>query len=148
MVPDDCGLTCVEIEDRAGGPYRTWKSKVGVLVGGFDSELLELVPDKRPIRSGVPLVECAGSHQSALMPTSAPIKTSFGAESTAAEVVEGIDLHVLLATSPRLDGIGGRYFEDCNEGRSSSDVATAFGASRRTHSTPTMRIVCGSSRCA
>jgi hypothetical protein len=32
---------------------------------------------------------------------------------------QGAATSVLVATSPRLDGIGGRYFEDCNEaGRS------------------------------
>jgi NAD(P)-dependent dehydrogenase (short-subunit alcohol dehydrogenase family) len=30
-------------------------------------------------------------------------------------VEQGAATSVLLATSPRLDGIGGRYFEDCNE---------------------------------
>jgi NAD(P)-dependent dehydrogenase (short-subunit alcohol dehydrogenase family) len=80
------------------------------------------------------------------MTVSTPISTPFTAESTAAEVVDGIDLtgrraivtggasgigietapnwktpeqgaatSVLVATSPLLDGIGGRYFEDCNE---------------------------------
>jgi hypothetical protein len=28
---------------------------------------------------------------------------------------QGAETSVLLATSPQLDGIGGRYFEDCNE---------------------------------
>jgi hypothetical protein len=28
---------------------------------------------------------------------------------------QGAATSVLLATSPRLDGIGGRYFEDCNQ---------------------------------
>ena len=51
------------------------------------------------------------------MTVSTPITTPFTAESTAAEVVNGIEAatSVLLATSPLLDGIGGRYFEDCNE---------------------------------
>ena len=30
-------------------------------------------------------------------------------------VEQGAATSVLLATSPQLDGIGGRYFEDCNE---------------------------------
>jgi hypothetical protein len=28
---------------------------------------------------------------------------------------QGAATSVLLATSPRLEGVGGRYFEDCNE---------------------------------
>ena len=28
---------------------------------------------------------------------------------------QGASTSVLLATSPLLDGVGGRYFEDCNE---------------------------------
>jgi len=56
------------------------------------------------------------------------ITTPFGSQSTAAEVAAGIDLSgkrvitgaasgigaVLLATSPLLAGIGGRYFVDCS----------------------------------
>ena len=88
------------------------------------------------------------------MTSTARITTPFTAESTAAEVVAGIDLtgrravvtggasgigvetaralagggdlkwktpeqgaatSILVATSPLLAGIGGRYFEDCNE---------------------------------
>src|SRR5207253_1654524 len=30
---------------------------------------------------------------------------------------QGAATSVLVATSPQLDGIGGRYFEDCNEAR-------------------------------
>jgi hypothetical protein len=30
-------------------------------------------------------------------------------------VAQGAATSVLVATSPLLDGIGGRYFEDCNE---------------------------------
>jgi hypothetical protein len=30
-------------------------------------------------------------------------------------VEQGAATSVLLATSPLLDGVGGRYFEDCNE---------------------------------
>lgn len=54
------------------------------------------------------------------------ITTPFGFDSTAAEVVAGVDLSTveqgattstLLAASPLLDGVSGRYFEDCNEAR-------------------------------
>jgi NAD(P)-dependent dehydrogenase (short-subunit alcohol dehydrogenase family) len=40
---------------------------------------------------------------------------------------QGAATSVLVATSPQLDGVGGRYFEDCNEAPvlSSSDVAGA-----------------------
>lgn len=37
----------MEIDEHLGGHYRTWKADAGVIVGGFDSELLELVPDQR-----------------------------------------------------------------------------------------------------
>ena len=36
---------------------------------------------------------------------------------------QGAATSVLLATSPQLEGIGGRYFEDCNEARPFSAVA-------------------------
>lgn len=37
----------VEIDELVGGAHQTWKAEGGVIVGGFDSELLELVPDQR-----------------------------------------------------------------------------------------------------
>jgi uncharacterized protein YndB with AHSA1/START domain len=40
-------VTRVEIGERPGGAYRTWNAEDGVIAGGFDSELLELVPDRR-----------------------------------------------------------------------------------------------------
>ena len=36
----------MEIDERAGGAWRTWKADDGVIVGGFDSELVELVADR------------------------------------------------------------------------------------------------------
>ena len=39
-------VTRVEIDERAGGAWRTWKADDGVIVGGFDSELVELVADR------------------------------------------------------------------------------------------------------
>lgn len=47
MAPGTQEVTRVEIDERVGGHYRTWKAESGVLVGGFDSELLELVPGRR-----------------------------------------------------------------------------------------------------
>jgi NAD(P)-dependent dehydrogenase (short-subunit alcohol dehydrogenase family) len=45
---------------------------------------------------------------------------------------QGAATSVLLATSPVLDGVGGRYFNDCNEAalvdRRPSDVADIFGS--------------------
>jgi hypothetical protein len=32
-------------------------------------------------------------------------------------IEQGAATSVFVATSPRLDGIGGRYFEDCNQAR-------------------------------
>ena len=37
-------------------------------------------------------------------------------------IEEGAATSVLAATSPLLDGVGGRYFEDCNEGELVTDV--------------------------
>ena len=47
MAPQGSEVTRVEIDERVGGAYRTWKAQAGSIVGGFDSELLELVPDQR-----------------------------------------------------------------------------------------------------
>ena len=40
-------MTRVEIDERPVGYWRTWKADSGMVVGGFDSELLELAPDQR-----------------------------------------------------------------------------------------------------
>ena len=47
MAPGGQEVTRVEIDERAGGAWRTWKADDGVIVGGFDSELVELAPDRR-----------------------------------------------------------------------------------------------------
>jgi uncharacterized protein YndB with AHSA1/START domain len=47
MAPGSQEVSRVEIDERPGGAYQTWKADDGVNVGGFDSELLELVPDRR-----------------------------------------------------------------------------------------------------
>lgn len=47
MAPQGSEVTRVEIDERVGGVYRTWKAQAGTIIGGFDSELLELVPDHR-----------------------------------------------------------------------------------------------------
>jgi uncharacterized protein YndB with AHSA1/START domain len=47
MAPGDQEVTRVEIDERVGGPWRTWRAESGTVVGGFDSELLDLVPDQR-----------------------------------------------------------------------------------------------------
>ena len=103
------------------------------------------------------------------MTVSTPITTPFTAESTAAEVVNGIDeeldrlrsqagagraqledpeqgaaTSVLLATSPLLDGIGGRYFEDCNEAGLNEPGSRA--GSRPTPWMPATPRCCGRSR--
>jgi uncharacterized protein YndB with AHSA1/START domain len=47
MAPGGQEVTRVEIEEPPGGACWTWKADGGVIVGGFDSELLDLVPDRR-----------------------------------------------------------------------------------------------------
>jgi uncharacterized protein YndB with AHSA1/START domain len=40
-------VTRVEVDERPGGYWQTLKADSGTVVGGFDSELLELAPDQR-----------------------------------------------------------------------------------------------------
>jgi uncharacterized protein YndB with AHSA1/START domain len=48
MAPGSLQATRVEIDERVGGTYRVWQSGPdGEPAGGFESELLELVPDER-----------------------------------------------------------------------------------------------------
>ena len=44
-------------------------------------------------------------------------------------IEQGAATSVLLATSPQLEGIGGRYFEDCNEAEAADPTATELPAS-------------------
>jgi uncharacterized protein YndB with AHSA1/START domain len=47
MAPGDLRVTRVEIDERVGGHYRVWQADQGTDGGGFECELLELVPDQR-----------------------------------------------------------------------------------------------------
>jgi uncharacterized protein YndB with AHSA1/START domain len=47
MAPGDFDVTRVEIDERVGGAYRVWQAGSGGSAGGFECELLELVPDQR-----------------------------------------------------------------------------------------------------
>ncbi len=47
LAPGGLEVTRVEIEERVGGKYRIWQADAGADVGGFECELLELVPDQR-----------------------------------------------------------------------------------------------------
>lgn len=47
MAPGSQEVTRAEIDERPGGAWRTWKADNGVIVGGFDSEIVELVPGQR-----------------------------------------------------------------------------------------------------
>jgi uncharacterized protein YndB with AHSA1/START domain len=40
-------VTRVEVDERVGGRYRIWHADAGANVGGFECELLDLVPDQR-----------------------------------------------------------------------------------------------------
>ena len=47
MVPGPYEVTRVEVDERVGGHYRIWQSHSGSEIGGFDCELVELVPSQR-----------------------------------------------------------------------------------------------------
>ena len=47
MAPGDLEATRVEVDERVGGHYRVWQGRAGGNSGGFECELLELVPDQR-----------------------------------------------------------------------------------------------------
>lgn len=47
LAPGGLDVTRVEIDERVGGRYRIWQADAGADVGGFECELLELVPDQR-----------------------------------------------------------------------------------------------------
>ncbi len=37
----------IEVDERVGGYFRVWHARSGLDAGGFDCEILELVPDRR-----------------------------------------------------------------------------------------------------
>jgi uncharacterized protein YndB with AHSA1/START domain len=47
LAPSGLEVTRVEVDERVGGHYRIWQQGVGGNAGGFECELLELVPDQR-----------------------------------------------------------------------------------------------------
>ena len=47
MAPGSTQVARVEVDERVGGRYRIWQENAGGDVGGFECELLELVPSER-----------------------------------------------------------------------------------------------------
>lgn len=47
LAPGSMDVTRVEVDERVGGHYRVWQAQSGADAGGFDCELVELVPDQR-----------------------------------------------------------------------------------------------------
>ena len=47
LAPGGLEVKRVEIDERVGGHYRIWQADSDADVGGFECELLELVPDQR-----------------------------------------------------------------------------------------------------
>jgi uncharacterized protein YndB with AHSA1/START domain len=47
MAPESTQVAWVEVDERIGGYYRIWQENAGGNIGGFDCELLELVPSER-----------------------------------------------------------------------------------------------------
>jgi uncharacterized protein YndB with AHSA1/START domain len=47
LTPGAIELARAEVDERVGGRYRIWQTQAGSAVGGFEAELLELVPNQR-----------------------------------------------------------------------------------------------------
>jgi len=47
MAPGSLTMARAEVEEWSGGSYRIWQEDSGRDAGGFEAELLELVPDER-----------------------------------------------------------------------------------------------------
>jgi uncharacterized protein YndB with AHSA1/START domain len=47
LAPGSLEVTRVEVDERVGGHYRIWQADAEGEAGGFECELLELVPDQR-----------------------------------------------------------------------------------------------------
>ncbi|GIF18466.1 uncharacterized protein YndB with AHSA1/START domain [Actinoplanes tereljensis] len=47
LAPGSSECTRAEVDERVGGSFRIWQEQDGRPIGGFDAEILELVPDRR-----------------------------------------------------------------------------------------------------
>jgi uncharacterized protein YndB with AHSA1/START domain len=47
MAPGTFEAARVEVDERIGGRYQVWHADAGTSVGGFECEILELIPDRR-----------------------------------------------------------------------------------------------------
>jgi uncharacterized protein YndB with AHSA1/START domain len=47
LAPGSIECARAEVDERVGGQFRIWHTEAGQAAGGFDAELLELVPDER-----------------------------------------------------------------------------------------------------
>ena len=47
LAPGELTVTRVEVDERVGGKYQVWQGIGDGEVGGFESEIIELVPDER-----------------------------------------------------------------------------------------------------
>ncbi|TQS30208.1 SRPBCC domain-containing protein [Microbispora sp. KK1-11] len=47
LAPGDLEGVRAEVDERVGGRYRIWQTSSDQPIGGFDAQLLELVPDRR-----------------------------------------------------------------------------------------------------
>jgi uncharacterized protein YndB with AHSA1/START domain len=47
LAPGGLEVTRAEVDERVGGRFRIWQADAGADAGGFECELLELVPDRR-----------------------------------------------------------------------------------------------------
>jgi uncharacterized protein YndB with AHSA1/START domain len=47
LAPGDLEVTRIEVDERVGGSFRVWQGTAAGDVGGFEAELVELVPDAR-----------------------------------------------------------------------------------------------------
>ena len=55
MAPGGLEVTRIEVDERVGGRYQVWHADSDSDVGGFECELVELVPDQRIVfRWGCP----------------------------------------------------------------------------------------------
>jgi uncharacterized protein YndB with AHSA1/START domain len=47
LAPGDLEVTRADVDEHVGGHFRIWQEASGSDAGGFDGELIELVPDQR-----------------------------------------------------------------------------------------------------
>jgi hypothetical protein len=117
MARGDLEITRVEIDRQADSAWRTWKAENGKLTGRLDSQLLELVPDRR---LGVPLGVSQGPLRRQESSYESQLVVNIEEEGHTLLTLEHEQLDELAAAMPHVASAVRRGWRTCSARRRSS----------------------------